>query len=385
MKQKFTFLDISTIVNELSETLPTQYITNVHSSKTKTFYISLSSKKILLIQPGTRIHLSDERDQEINHFTVVLRKHLRRKKIRSVVQHTHDRVIIIECYDNKSVIFVVIEMFSQGNILLLDTENTIIALYRIVRDMNVKRGEKYSFNDVSMTYTYEMYKRLGKKDFLSFDKILSEYILKNSESGETNNNLENKQSEENKINIENENIKKTDENNKIKKIDENIKKTDENNKIIENKNIIESKKCNKSKENESKNIELDVTPLTDSNGDKVVNPCPPSFFNNSKFFTSFFTDLLKKITSLKNKGYIYLKNNKPDSFLPVLIPTLPHISFDSYNTAIDCFFKVSLNKNIKIKELENLEKLKNLSINTLPSQNIELGKLEKVGKIGKRR
>ncbi|KAF7682501.1 Nuclear export mediator factor Nemf [Astathelohania contejeani] len=146
MKQRFNFLDIRAISNELNDLLPGKYIQNIYSFSQRLFTFKFNSKELLLIEPGIRVHLTTTQPTEISHFCSVLRKRIRNARIESVYQVGFDRIMVIQLNYYK----LVIEFFSSGNILLLDKEDMIVEVYRIVRDMEIQKGTKYVFNFVEL-------------------------------------------------------------------------------------------------------------------------------------------------------------------------------------------------------------------------------------------
>ena len=145
MKETMSNIDIRMMLPELKKNLEGSFIKNVYQYG-DVFVLKLyqpsGGTSHLLIQPGTRIHLSEYRRVAPRippKFCTVLRKYLRDRRIHSIQQHDLDRIVIIEVGDDESSYKLVAELFGQGNLLLLDPENTIfIAMrYRRMRDRNI--------------------------------------------------------------------------------------------------------------------------------------------------------------------------------------------------------------------------------------------------------
>jgi len=76
-------------------------------------------------------------------FAMLMRKHLENKKLKDIYQHEFERIVVMDFGDRK----VIVELFGEGNLVLLDEEDRIIMPYfsREFRHRIVKRGEIYSF------------------------------------------------------------------------------------------------------------------------------------------------------------------------------------------------------------------------------------------------
>ncbi|ELQ74392.1 putative RNA-binding protein [Trachipleistophora hominis] len=119
MKQRYNYLDIRTAVNELHPKIESTYIQNIYSSGQRTFYLR-TNKNIFLIEAGLRIHLTNTYpSDEISFFAKRLRTYLRRKKVGGVRQVGFDRAVVVQIGE----FLVVIEMFSAGNLIVLEKES----------------------------------------------------------------------------------------------------------------------------------------------------------------------------------------------------------------------------------------------------------------------
>ena len=93
--------------------------------------IYAGEKYDLVIEAGRRIHLTKFPKQSPRFpspFAMLLRKHLEGARIRKIEQHDFDRVVVIEFERAGERRKLVAELFSKGNIVLLDGERVIMPL-----------------------------------------------------------------------------------------------------------------------------------------------------------------------------------------------------------------------------------------------------------------
>jgi predicted ribosome quality control (RQC) complex YloA/Tae2 family protein len=92
--------------------------------------IYAGDKYDLIIEAGRRIHLTKfpkESPKFPTPFAMLLRKHLEGKRIREIKQRNFDRVVIVDFGEKK----IVAELFSKGNIILMEGEKVIMPLREI--------------------------------------------------------------------------------------------------------------------------------------------------------------------------------------------------------------------------------------------------------------
>ncbi len=153
MKNSMSNIDIYVIINEMRSAIEGAFVKNVYQYGdvfVLKLYQQSGSSPQLLLQPGCRIHLTEFKrvaPRQPSKFISVLRKYLRDKRILSIRQHQFDRVVIIEIGDVDSSYKLVLELFSHGNLLLLDPQDRIfVALhYRRMRDRDVLPKALYVF------------------------------------------------------------------------------------------------------------------------------------------------------------------------------------------------------------------------------------------------
>lgn len=146
-------VDIYTICQELKDQLTGARVDKSYQPTNDTvvirFHKAGTGRLDLVMQAGKRIHLSVyplSNPQQPPHFPMLLRNRVRGANVTSIEQHNFDRVVIIKM--KKDITYtLIVELFSQGNIILLDEEGNIIAPLKRKqwsnRDISAKR--EYSF------------------------------------------------------------------------------------------------------------------------------------------------------------------------------------------------------------------------------------------------
>ena len=153
MKDSMSNVDIRLILPELRESAEGAFIKNVYQYG-DIFVLKLyqpgGGTSQLLIHPGHRIHLTEfarKASRTPPKFCTVLRKYLRDRRISSVKQHELDRIVVFEVGDEENSYKLVAELFGNGNLLLLDPEDTIFVAmrYRRMRDRDIIPKATYEF------------------------------------------------------------------------------------------------------------------------------------------------------------------------------------------------------------------------------------------------
>ncbi|XP_042390963.1 nuclear export mediator factor NEMF-like isoform X1 [Zingiber officinale] len=96
-----------------------------------------SEKVLLLMESGVRLHTTQYvRDKNItpSGFTLKLRRHIRTRRLEDVRQLGYDRIVLFQFGLGNNAHFVILELYAQGNILLTDSEFTVLTLLRSHRD-----------------------------------------------------------------------------------------------------------------------------------------------------------------------------------------------------------------------------------------------------------
>jgi len=92
-----------------------------------------TTKALLVIDAPMRVHttaIARPRKETVSVFTLQLRKHLRGKRLENVEQLGVDRVLRLSFGTGDSCFYVIVELYAQGNVLLADAHNMLIAVMR---------------------------------------------------------------------------------------------------------------------------------------------------------------------------------------------------------------------------------------------------------------
>jgi len=146
-------VDIYRIVKELNEEIIGTRIDKSYQPTYDTIRIKLrkagEGRKDLVMQAGVRIHLTDYPQPNPTippNFPMLLRKHLSGGTITEIKQHNFDR--IVEITVQKNVLYtIIVELFSKGNVILLDENRNIISplKHRKWQDRKVTSHEEYKY------------------------------------------------------------------------------------------------------------------------------------------------------------------------------------------------------------------------------------------------
>jgi len=154
LKVEMSSFDIVVVTVELNHMLIDFKINNIYQLNPKTLLLKLRGREgvrsDLLIEAGRRIHLTSYQFEKPVHppnFCMALRKYLRNGTITSVQQYGFERIVELFIIRKGEEYRLVVELFGNGNIVLVDPSNKILhALsYRRMRDRNIVRGEPYVY------------------------------------------------------------------------------------------------------------------------------------------------------------------------------------------------------------------------------------------------
>ena len=153
MKGQMSSFDVARIVAELRPYIGSRARKSYHPHWEQVV-LRLNPKEEaqidLVVVRGKRIYLS-RRDRPMppnpSSFSMLMRKHLMNGRFVDVRQHAFDRIITLDFETRDGLRSLVIEMFRDGNVLLLDSEGVIIQPLTNVKYAKrvLKRGENYEF------------------------------------------------------------------------------------------------------------------------------------------------------------------------------------------------------------------------------------------------
>ena len=153
-KKQFTSFDVAAVVRELSEAIFDSRVSNVYqlSSKTLLFKLRKADKPVfwLVMEAGKRLHLTSYtvgKPTVPPVFCMALRKYLRSGWLTGVEQYEFERVVVFTFGTKTGVIRLFLELFGDGNIILVGENDKILQAlsYKRMRDRNILRGEVFRF------------------------------------------------------------------------------------------------------------------------------------------------------------------------------------------------------------------------------------------------
>ncbi len=151
MREQASSFDVARVVRELSEMVGAR-ARKAYQPHYEQVVIRLNPKgspsSDLVIVSGRRLYLS-QRDRPMpsqpSQFAMVLRKHLNNSRLIEVEQVGFDRIVALTFEHGSGKLKLIIELFRDGNVLLLDNEGIIIQplTHAKYASRSLKRGIKY--------------------------------------------------------------------------------------------------------------------------------------------------------------------------------------------------------------------------------------------------
>ncbi|MEM2463400.1 MAG: NFACT family protein, partial [Candidatus Bathyarchaeia archaeon] len=152
-KAEFTSFDVAAAVQELRKQVLNARVSDVYQLDDKTLLFKLrrdDNVYWLVVEAGKRLNLTSytlEKPLFPPAFCMALRKHLRNSTLTNIEQHRFERVATLSFTGKTGSFKLVVELFGDGNIILVNGENKILhaLLYKRMRDRNILRGETFKF------------------------------------------------------------------------------------------------------------------------------------------------------------------------------------------------------------------------------------------------
>ncbi|MEM2118948.1 MAG: NFACT family protein, partial [Candidatus Bathyarchaeia archaeon] len=153
-KKEFTSFDVAAVVQELKDAIAGSRVSNVYQTDAKTIVLKLHKPDKpnlqLILEAGRRLHQTSyflEKPTVPPAFCMALRKYLRGSFLENVEQYEFERVVIFHFKTKLEVMRLVLELFGEGNIVLVNENNVILQAlsYKRMRDRNILRNETFSF------------------------------------------------------------------------------------------------------------------------------------------------------------------------------------------------------------------------------------------------
>jgi predicted ribosome quality control (RQC) complex YloA/Tae2 family protein len=160
MKQEMSSVDVAALVLELRPRLLDAKIMKIYQHSPDEIRLGLhifkEGRTNLVIEAGRRLHLTahpEEAPKFPQSFPMLLRKHLTGGRITEISQYDFDRIIELHVQRGEDTTLLLIELFSRGNIILLDAQKKIILPLKSIsfRDRKVIRGEVYELPQAQLS------------------------------------------------------------------------------------------------------------------------------------------------------------------------------------------------------------------------------------------
>ncbi|NYB52715.1 MAG: NFACT family protein [Methanobacteriaceae archaeon] len=146
-------VDLYAISHELNELLTDARVQKAYQPSRDTviirFHVPGKGRVDVAFQAGLRVHTTQyppENPKVPPSFPMLLRKHLKNATVKGVKQHNFDRILEIDIQKEHR-FTLIIELFSQGNIILLDENDRIILplKHRHAQGRKITSQEKYQY------------------------------------------------------------------------------------------------------------------------------------------------------------------------------------------------------------------------------------------------
>ncbi|MGC8998227.1 MAG: ribosome rescue protein RqcH [Candidatus Bathyarchaeia archaeon] len=152
-KEEFSSFDVAAVVRELRDMVLNSRVGNIYQLNDKTLLFKLRRGETaynLVLEAGKRLNLTSyalEKPLVPPAFCMALRKFLRNSQLTNIEQYEFERVILFDFSGKLGNFRLVLEVFGEGNIILVDVENKILQAlhFRRMRDRNILRGETFRF------------------------------------------------------------------------------------------------------------------------------------------------------------------------------------------------------------------------------------------------
>ena len=165
-KKSISSLELAALVNEL-HFLVNGKVSQIYHPENKVLLLQLHApgkgKQLLKIVSGKWLCLTHQKESALkpSGFCMQLRKYIDNAIIKNLYQQGSERAVIFEL-EKQETYFLIIELFSKGNIILTDAKNTIITALENQewKDRTIKPKEKYVFPPLEINWKELSVKKL---------------------------------------------------------------------------------------------------------------------------------------------------------------------------------------------------------------------------------
>jgi len=165
-KKSISSLELAALVNEMQFLVKGKIDQIYHQEKDQLLlqlHVPSKGKKLLKVIPGKFLSLTSAKETALkpSSFCMQLRKYLANAFIKNLYQKDSERIVIFEL-EKMEHYFLIIELFSKGNIVLTDKNYMIIAALENQewKDRTVKPKEKYLFPPLEVNWKELSVKKL---------------------------------------------------------------------------------------------------------------------------------------------------------------------------------------------------------------------------------
>jgi predicted ribosome quality control (RQC) complex YloA/Tae2 family protein len=179
-KKEFTSFDVSAVVRELKETILDSRVSNVYQLDSKTLLLKLHKPEKpvfgLVLESARRLDLTSymvEKPLVPPAFCMALRKYLRNGWLTDIEQYEFERVVVFSFKTKAGELRLVLELFGEGNIILVDEKGEILhaLAYKRMRDRNILRGEAFVFAPPSGKNPFKVSEEEFREELRNFGDV----------------------------------------------------------------------------------------------------------------------------------------------------------------------------------------------------------------------
>jgi predicted ribosome quality control (RQC) complex YloA/Tae2 family protein len=154
MKYQVSALDLYFLSKELSEKLKSVKTDKIFQPNSNEFLIAMhlsgEGKKLLRIKLPNFLFLTDfkgEMPEEPLDFCMILRKYISGKKLIGIKQVGFERIIMLEFESKDETFKLIVELFSPGNLVLVNKDNKIISVLHAkkFKDRTLRGNVEYEY------------------------------------------------------------------------------------------------------------------------------------------------------------------------------------------------------------------------------------------------
>jgi len=184
-------IDVYVVCHELNEILTDARIQKAYQPSKDTviirFHVPGEGRIDVVLQAGLRVHTTQyppENPKVPPSFPMLLRKHLKNGTVTEVRQHNFDRILELDIQKEHRFTLVV-ELFSQGNIILLDENNQIILplKHRHIQGRKITSKEEYQYPEKRGFNPLKVQKEDLKNLFINSDSDLIRTLARSGFGG----------------------------------------------------------------------------------------------------------------------------------------------------------------------------------------------------------